>query len=295
MDERIDAAPAPSLGATLAQERERQGLSRAEVAQRLHMSPSQVEALEGDEHDRLPKGTFLRGFVRNYAKLLGADPDAAVAMLASVVPAPAPRIVVPSQNIRFGDERLANSPYVKAGMLAMVVVALGFAGMYWWLFVRPTPPAVAQKAPDMPPPQQIAAPPAQVAATPSEPPPAPVEAPKAAEPLPEPAPAPARAESRAPAVTPASAVRAADAARVAAGAPSLKFRFRGDSWVEVKDGAGKVLVSRLNTKGSEAEISGKPPLTVTVGNAPDVTLLVNDREFPLEPHTRVAVARFTVE
>jgi cytoskeleton protein RodZ len=32
-----------------------------------------------------------------------------------------------------------------------------------------------------------------------------------------------------------------------------------------------------------------------VGNAPEVTMFYNDREFDLEPHTRVAVARFTVQ
>ncbi|HEY2630065.1 MAG TPA: RodZ domain-containing protein [Usitatibacter sp.] len=32
-----------------------------------------------------------------------------------------------------------------------------------------------------------------------------------------------------------------------------------------------------------------------MGNAPEVRLYYNDREFDLEPHTKVAVARFTVE
>ena len=61
------------------------------------------------------------------------------------------------------------------------------------------------------------------------------------------------------------------------------------------DGQGKVLISKVNYNGTEAEVSGKPPFTVVIGNAPDVTMLYNDRAFPLEPHTKVAVARFTVE
>ena len=40
-----DIAQTAPLGEVLARERERQGLSRSEVAQRLHMSASQVEAL----------------------------------------------------------------------------------------------------------------------------------------------------------------------------------------------------------------------------------------------------------
>jgi len=34
---------------------------------------------------------------------------------------------------------------------------------------------------------------------------------------------------------------------------------------------------------------------VVVGNAPEVQLFYNDHEFDLEPHTKIAVARFTVE
>jgi cytoskeleton protein RodZ len=85
--------------------------------------------------------------------------------------------------------------------------------------------------------------------------------------------------------------------RVAATASgsTLKFRFAGKSWVEIKDGSGKVLMTGLNDSGSEAEVVGKPPLRVTVGNAPEVRMFVNDREFDLAPHMREAVARFTVE
>ena len=56
-----------------------------------------------------------------------------------------------------------------------------------------------------------------------------------------------------------------------------------------------MLLSQLNRRGSEAEVFGRPPFTVVVGNAPDVTMLYDDRDFPLEPHTKVAVARFTLE
>ena len=75
----------------------------------------------------------------------------------------------------------------------------------------------------------------------------------------------------------------------------LKFRFHGEAWVEIRDARGKVLFSRLNAAGSETEVSGKPPLSVVVGNAPEVKVFYKDREFDLGPYTKVAVARFTVE
>jgi cytoskeleton protein RodZ len=275
-----DAPEMPTLGQTFADERERQGLSRAEVAQRLHMSAWQIEAFETGDYARLPKGTFLRGFVRNYAKALGLESGAALERLAETAPlGPSPRIVVPSQNIRFDPigERLAN-PYVKAIALGVVFVSFAFAVMYWWLFIRPTPPAqeAARKAAELqqPTPQNLAA--------------APLPPPEAV------------VAAQAPIVDPVNEEPAA-LPLVAKPGPrkglerTLKLRFKGESWVEVKDRSGKVLLSKLNTKGSEAEVSGRPPFDVVIGNAPDVEVLYDDREFPLQSHTRVAVARFTVQ
>ncbi len=280
----------------LSEERERQGLSRVEAAQRLHMSAYQIEALEIGDYTRLPKGTFLRGFVRNYSRILGLDPDAMLARLAQVGPqTPAPDIVVPSQNIRFDPlgERLAN-PYVKAAALAVVVVALAFAAMYWWLFIRPTPPASpsAQPAAESGPPQQIAAAP-MAAPEPVTPTPAPTMEP--AEPA-TPAPQePRKAEPRR-AEPPKADPARAEARKAGSRAERvIRLRFRGESWVEIRDGEGKVLLSRLNAPGSEAEVSARTPFSMIVGNAPQVDMVLDDREFPLEPHTKVAVARFTVE
>ncbi len=292
------AAPR-SVGQTLAAERERQGLSRADVAQRLHMSAYQIEALETGDFSRLPKGTFLRGFVRNYAKVLGLPPDAVLPLLdEGSAGGKKPGIVVPTQNIRFDpmSERL-QSPYVKAATIAVVVVSLAFAAMYWWLFIRPTPPGAAGARKPV---AEVRAPPAALApaakpeglAKSAPTPEAPkVESPKKTEP-PKKAAEPARAEP-----AKVEAAKKPEPVKIAtpdAGA-TLKFRFKGESWVEIRDGKGRLLLSRLNAAGSEAEVSGRPPFNVVVGNAPEVQLFYNDHEFALEPHTKVAVARFTVE
>jgi len=322
----VDQSASSTPGARLAAERERQGLSRADIAQRLHMSASQIEAIESGNYERLPRGTFLRGFVRNYAKVLGLDGEAMVEALSVDAPERSrPGIVVASQNIRFDPmgQRLA-SPYVKAAGIATVVVAVAFAAMYWWLFVRPAPPAMAAKKPVV-----VAEAPASAAKVQAEPLPPPVDAPLMPEPepaKPAPAPEPKKADAKkaeapkaeAPKAEPAAAAKAAAAPTpsqatmqtvatnaasqpnidagsvIAAGGSVIRLKFRGNAWVEIKDGRGKVLLSRNNPGGSEAEVVGKGPFSVVVGNAPEVTMFFNDREFDLEPHTRVAVARFTV-
>jgi len=304
MDPQDDnAAAAKPLGRMLAEERERQGLSRLDIAQRLHMSAYQVEAIESGDYQRLPQGTFLRGFVRNYAKILGIAPEAVLPLLAESAPgAKRPGIVVPTQNIRFDPigDRLAN-PYVKAGLLAFVAIAVGFTAMYWWLFIRPTPPGAARPAASQPSPGKpsAGAPTGSAAVVASSPlaqaPAAAIDPPKPAEPA-KPA---AKTETKAPAPPPPAAEPAKaqpEKTVVAEGnGGTLKFRFHGDSWVEIRDRGGKVILSKLNVAGSEAEVSGQPPFNVVVGNAPEVELFYNNQEFDLEPHTKVAVARFTVE
>lgn len=337
--EEAGLAGAPrSPGSILAAERERQGLSRADIAQRLHMSVSQVEALELGDYERLPRGTFLRGFTRNYARVLGLDGEDLVARLAEDAPRErAPGIVVPSQNIRFDPlgARLAN-PYVKAAGIAAVAIVLGFAAMYWWLFVRPqgaasvAPPRPAASAsprasslpveapkgelpgesPALPAgsvivPHDGAAPPAEAARAP-EPgstatPPA-LLLPQALSPAPTYSPAPAiPAAPVLPAATPAPAKAAPEApaavaglAPLPAGAKALRLAFKGSAWVEIVDGRRRTLVSRTHPAGTEAEVAGVPPFSLVIGNAPEVKLVYDGRDVDLAPHTKVAVARFTL-
>src|SRR5882724_369510 len=82
--EALQAAPVEAevtIGARLREARERLGLSVSEVAQRLKFAQRQIEALEADQAAALPGLTFVRGFVRSYAKLVGLDADPLVSAL----------------------------------------------------------------------------------------------------------------------------------------------------------------------------------------------------------------------
>src|SRR5471032_842319 len=57
------------------------GLSLEDVANQLKFSPRLIEALEAGEFDKLPGGTFARGMLRSYAKLLKLDPAPILAQL----------------------------------------------------------------------------------------------------------------------------------------------------------------------------------------------------------------------
>ena len=58
-------------GAHLRQAREAANISADKMAASLLLGPKTIEALEADSFDRLPAPTFVRGYLRSYARLLG--------------------------------------------------------------------------------------------------------------------------------------------------------------------------------------------------------------------------------
>lgn len=61
------------VGEQLRQAREALGLQVGDIAQTLKLGSRQVEALESGDWQHLPGQTFIRGFVRNYARLVQVD------------------------------------------------------------------------------------------------------------------------------------------------------------------------------------------------------------------------------
>jgi cytoskeleton protein RodZ len=63
------------LGSLLKQERERRGLSVREVMDATKISRRNLNALEDGEVKLLPHPVYLKGYVRNYARFVGLDPE----------------------------------------------------------------------------------------------------------------------------------------------------------------------------------------------------------------------------
>jgi cytoskeleton protein RodZ len=275
--------------------RRAQGLSLADVARQLKLSVRQIEALERDDYSGFAGPVFVRGFLRNYAKLLQLDPDALVSAAAfppaaaagnaaSAAPAPVQEVAV--------DRR----PRIGAGTLVAgaVLVVLVVAALYETRR-RPSPvaPAMPGASPTLATPEHAESPPgAPVEGGPA--PPVPAAPPPAAGAVRPPAPAGTPGPEASGSPEPASAgVSTGEAA--AAGRASVKLVFDDESWVEITDRSGKVILSRLNAAGSERIVEGEAPLTLVIGNAHAVRLSFRDKPVDLTPHTRVDVARVTLE
>ncbi|HEX2828729.1 MAG TPA: helix-turn-helix domain-containing protein, partial [Burkholderiales bacterium] len=113
-----------SPGAMLAAAREELNLSVSDVARHLKLSPAQVEALEEGAYDRLPGRVFVRGFLRNYAKLLGIDPQPLLRTIEHEMPQPVPvEEAPPSTEVVIPRGESARWP-VYVGFGALIIVGL---------------------------------------------------------------------------------------------------------------------------------------------------------------------------
>lgn len=73
---------------------------------------------------------------------------------------------------------------------------------------------------------------------------------------------------------------------IEAGVGVVSLSCEEDSWVEVRDANGKLLIHGLRKAGFAAEIDGKAPYQVFLGNAPGVTIEVGDDVFDTTPFVR---------
>lgn len=287
------AAPMPAVGELLAAARQAHGLEIADVAQTLKLGARQVEALERGDWQALPGQTFIRGFVRNYARLLGMDAAALMAMLDEVLEKPSGGLVVPpSQQAAMPHGGSHGARHDRAVMVAggalVVLAALAYFLMPGDLsglrdsaqglldsLARKEEPAPAPAAP----PAEPAFPPG---ATPQQ-----IISPQAVAPLAEEA-APAAAAS-----APLSPAATPDAA--AAGTPQLRLVVDKESWLEVRDRDNRLVFSQRLAAGAEQVLAGNAPLSLVIGYAPGVRLFWQGKAVDLAPHTKGDVARLVLE
>jgi len=291
------AAPESAIrpGRALAEARTSRNQTVAEIAQQLKLSASQIEALEADDYARLPGPVFVRGFVRNYARLMELDGEALVAGLTMPLDPLAAGAAIPhSHNIPFPDGRGPRWPIYAAliAVLAAIVVLFEFIHSSPPAEVTDTPvspaPAVAQQV--FPPQSDVSAVmPTQPVAEPAQP--APVSVPVAV-----PAPMPAQSPAPAPVSAPPTQQIPAAAPEVKrAGAVEMKMVFEKQSWVEVRERDDRIVFSQLSPAGAVQIIQVVPPLNVVIGSASGVKVTYKGRSVDLAPYAKNEVARFTLE
>jgi cytoskeleton protein RodZ len=284
-------AVSSGVGAELARVREERGLALSDVAQQLKFGARQIEALEQERFELLPGGTFVRGMVRAYARLLKIDAEPLLGRLTDRFDAPDSNSLAAryKQPVPFADGA-RKSTFVYLGASLGVLVAVGAIAYQWYREHNTPRPAQAASAPK---PAPKAAKPVAVAAQPA------VE-PKVAEKL-----AVVAKEKTLPVVERndkekndkvEKAVKEAALIQkpIPSGVHRIVFHCEEEAWLEVKDSQGRQLLSSLNPPGCERVVQGRGPFELVIGNASHVRVLHNDRVLDLRPHSKQDIARFTI-
>jgi len=295
-----------SVGEALRVAREAAGLSLNEVADRLKLSLRQLDAIERDDFEALPGPTFVRGFVRNYARFLEIDSGPLMEALDGHFPSAARDVANLSReesstaSPEAGDDERNSNKWM---VLSLVGIVAGAAIV--WVFghnneTQPdvTPVIGQQTASDMAlaasaPPVLASAPVAQKAASSviASAPVAVDASAAAAKALAAKAAAAKAAAAKAAAVKAAAAKAASAATSVVPGAQGkISISVSESAWVAVVDAQGNKLVYSTIEPGSAREVSGVPPFKVRVGNAAKVSMSYNGQAVNLNDHTRGTTA-----
>lgn len=253
-----------SFGSWLRQQREIRNISLREISDNTKIGLRYLEALEEDRFEVLPAPIFAKGFLREYAKYVGLDPDEVVNFyltaeqryraergddVSGVMPLPSGGVVPPARGLPIGWI------LVVVALLALLLVV---AGVVW--AVRRARAERAQGAPT----EQAEATPAgmvPVAPAPAAPPPA--------------APLPATAANpNAPLV--------------------VTLSFTAECWVEaVIDRTQHV--SELRVQGESMRIPAREQVVLKLGNAAAVRGEVNGRPLSFGAAPGQVVRDFVVD
>jgi cytoskeleton protein RodZ len=286
------------IGARLKAAREKRGLNRKDVAQRLRLDEHIIEALETDDLERLPARTFVRGYLRNYARLVELDEALVAEALPEAEATPAAAL-----KRRHGYRGPLAGPalgrwfgylFLLALLAALVLFAYPALNRLWdgW---RAPAPVMEQpgglRLPVMPPEANDRVEDSD-ALEPIWPLPGSGE-PEAArddvtEAIPEASPGSETPMEVAPDPAPGPALGATTPEA------RLVLTFREESWVEIRDRQGRLLYG-LMSPGRREVLSGTPPFQVLLGNAAGVDLEYDGQAIDTSAHARGSVARLRLE
>ena len=286
------AKESEGLGQALRTGREARGLPIERIAESLMLSVSTVRALEGENWNRMPAPVFVRGYIRNYARLVGLNEDALLSRYEG-----ADNRVTTDQIVQLAPISLplGQRPALWFFIGAVVLLLLLVAAVGWFVIqwtgdetavaetaAQPSnpDPVIAVNAADL---VLAASAEGQVADAGSASPTS--EMLRVAEDggLP-----PASAAVEIPADRP---IDQENVQRLTpTGDAELWFQFSEDCWVEVKGMNGDYLYADLGRPEQTLRLVGEGPFDVKLGYAPGVNLLFNGVSVPLAPHTRDYVA-----
>ncbi|MCE9679224.1 DUF4115 domain-containing protein [Shewanella sp. AS1] len=293
-DEAASQKATPKLGELLKTAREAKGLSVGQIAQQLHLRPSIVAAIELDDFSEIASATYVKGYVKNYARLVDVDKeaiDAALAFYFPVVSAPTMQSFSRKTTHEARDGRLMLATYLIIFVLLALLVV-------WWLqksaqvsgvdMSQLTAEEVAELEQESQR-QQLLTDDGQIPSKDGT-----AEAQTGIEPMQE-----VEQEEQAPEPDTSAAESDAEAQTLTAANELphdvlLRMELTADCWIKITDAVGKTLVNDLKVGGSAINVAGQEPFEVILGAPQALTMTINGENVDLTKYPKGRVARLTL-
>lgn len=289
-------APGPGPGALLREAREAKGWTQAEVARRLNLRMAVIEAIDNDQHKAGVALTFLRGYVKAYAKVVGVSESQALAAF-DAMSREQVAVDAPMKSFSKKTRQQASDKWLKRTSW-LVFLGLVASLVYWWW----QDGGAQQMGRDLAPISEQTAPVEDSLAQP--------------EPLPSlntPSDALTPVE-----LTPPSAVEGdanidvvsaesdmAEPAQVVEPEPEptpepvtnprlLTMNFTDDCWIKVTDSRGQVLSEGVKKAGQSLSLEGEPPFRLVLGVPGAANVEYMNQKVDLSSFSAGRAARLTV-
>jgi len=322
-----------STGERLRLAREQMGLTQQNVAERLCLKLTTVRDIEEDKAPADLASTFLRGYIRSYARLVHIPEEELLPMMAKQTPVRAAKIE-PMQSFSLGKRRKKRDGWLMIFTWLVLFVVVGLTGAWWWQNHKASQDdlvsvsdqngssgdnsqsiplgetsgdSATPAAPDESNPVSTDS---SAATTPASTAPAAsasnsttaaqpengsnaVVSPSQA-PLDNTAAAPS-ATTNAPSTAPQMPVGAAAVSEPAADPNAVVMTFSADCWLEVSDATGKKLFSGIQRSGGKLSLAGTAPYRLKIGAPSAVQVQYQNQPVDLSRFIRNnQVARLTL-
>lgn len=311
-------------GLSLARARQEKGLAMDEVATRLHLSAVQVQSLEENDFESLPEATYVKGYIKNYAKLLGIDH---VALIASYIERVNPKKNDTIETIAINQQKLNASDDTKVMYTIIGIVVLVIAVIGIWIGTqgyneKNTGQAETNATTTEHPSEELFGPQLDVQSDEGN-------EPKETEGSGEPAdtllqaaeqqepqyPAAPKNQDSISTVTPVTRTSPPVAKNSVKQEPApeeiqvakkpevlienerpdeIVLFFEENSWADIRDKMGKKLLYKTIDEGRVVTVKGNAPFKIFLGNANGVKLSYNGKQVNFDKYKRGLIARFTV-
>ncbi len=294
-------------GRLLKAAREKLELTPKDIAAQLNLQINTIIALENDDEEKLPVSTYVRGYIRSYARIVNLNADTLIKLYESGA-LPPPEIIPDVKQhtqISSRDKPVKAVTYLVTFGLALLLIAWlqshyvvdqanmaantstqgekhygGSLNYPIKIVIHPDTPFLDKAYYD------------EIESTSELP--LYVDEPETSDNLTDILDVPGSLSIDTTISEPENINPSHNDDDVPPGTDQVSFIITKESWIKIQDSTNKVIYMDTARPGEQVHLSGKAPFSVILGYSPGVQVTFNGKQFNTEPYSSAGVARFTL-